>query len=112
MKGRVNLSRWALEHIPFIRYLIVVLLLGGDRLTAAMAATLFSQGALAQSAYPAKPIRVTTRGWAIAMNEPDFSDSKDRVPCSLRREFRNRPKPGHRHAWKDERPRRGPMSLR
>ena len=29
MKGRLNLSRWALEHIPFIRYLIVVLLLGG-----------------------------------------------------------------------------------
>ena len=29
MKERLNLSRWALEHIPFIRYLIVVLLLGG-----------------------------------------------------------------------------------
>ena len=29
MKGRLNLSRWALEHIPFIRYLIVVVLLGG-----------------------------------------------------------------------------------
>jgi multidrug efflux pump subunit AcrB len=29
MKGRINLSRWALEHIPFIRYLMVVLLLGG-----------------------------------------------------------------------------------
>jgi multidrug efflux pump subunit AcrB len=29
MKGRLNLSRWALEHIPLIRYLIVVLLLGG-----------------------------------------------------------------------------------
>ncbi len=29
MKGRLNLSRWALEHIPFIRYLMVVLLLGG-----------------------------------------------------------------------------------
>ncbi len=29
MRERLNLSRWALEHIPFIRYLIVVLLLGG-----------------------------------------------------------------------------------
>lgn len=29
MKGRLNLSRWALEHIPLIRYLIIVLLLGG-----------------------------------------------------------------------------------
>ncbi len=29
MKGRVNLSRWSLEHIPLIRYLMVVLLLGG-----------------------------------------------------------------------------------
>jgi multidrug efflux pump subunit AcrB len=29
MKGRLNLSRWALEHIPLIRYLMVVLLLGG-----------------------------------------------------------------------------------
>ena len=29
MKERLNLSRWALEHIPFIRYLMVVLLLGG-----------------------------------------------------------------------------------
>ncbi|CAN5343024.1 multidrug efflux RND transporter permease subunit MexK [soil metagenome] len=29
MKGGFNLSRWALEHIPFIRYLIVVLLIGG-----------------------------------------------------------------------------------
>ena len=29
MKDRVNLSRWALEHIPLVRYLMVVLLLGG-----------------------------------------------------------------------------------
>ena len=29
MKGGFNLSRWALEHIPFIRYLMVVLLIGG-----------------------------------------------------------------------------------
>ncbi|MEO8598387.1 MAG: efflux RND transporter permease subunit [bacterium] len=29
MKGGFNLSRWALEHIPFTRYLMVVLLLGG-----------------------------------------------------------------------------------
>lgn len=29
MRGRLNLSRWALEHIPLIRYLMVVLLLGG-----------------------------------------------------------------------------------
>lgn len=29
MKDRFNLSRWALEHIPLTRYLIVVLLLGG-----------------------------------------------------------------------------------
>jgi len=29
MKGRFNLSRWALEHIPLTRYLMVVLLLGG-----------------------------------------------------------------------------------
>jgi multidrug efflux pump len=29
MKGGFNLSRWALEHIPLIRYLIVVLLIGG-----------------------------------------------------------------------------------
>ena len=29
MKHRLNLSRWALEHIPFIRYLMVVLLFGG-----------------------------------------------------------------------------------
>ncbi|HEX8886175.1 MAG TPA: efflux RND transporter permease subunit [Noviherbaspirillum sp.] len=29
MKGGFNLSRWALEHIPLIRYLMVVLLLGG-----------------------------------------------------------------------------------
>ena len=29
MKGHFNLSRWALEHIPLIRYLIVSLLLGG-----------------------------------------------------------------------------------
>jgi multidrug efflux pump len=29
MKGGFNLSRWALEHIPLTRYLIVVLLLGG-----------------------------------------------------------------------------------
>jgi multidrug efflux pump len=29
MRDQLNLSRWALEHIPFIRYLMVVLLLGG-----------------------------------------------------------------------------------
>lgn len=29
MKGRFNLSRWALEHIPLTRYLIVALLIGG-----------------------------------------------------------------------------------
>ena len=29
MKDRINLSRWALEHIPLVRYLMVVLLLGG-----------------------------------------------------------------------------------
>ena len=29
MKGGFNLSRWALEHIPLVRYLMVVLLLGG-----------------------------------------------------------------------------------
>ncbi len=29
MKGGFNLSRWALEHIPLTRYLIVVLLIGG-----------------------------------------------------------------------------------
>ncbi|TCS39230.1 multidrug efflux pump subunit AcrB [Paucimonas lemoignei] len=29
MKGGFNLSRWALEHIPLTRYLIVVLILGG-----------------------------------------------------------------------------------
>ena len=29
MKDRLNLSRWALEHIPLVRYLMVVLLLGG-----------------------------------------------------------------------------------
>jgi multidrug efflux pump len=29
MKGGFNLSRWALEHIPLTRYLLVVLLLGG-----------------------------------------------------------------------------------
>ncbi|OGB25969.1 MAG: multidrug transporter AcrB [Burkholderiales bacterium RIFCSPLOWO2_02_FULL_57_36] len=29
MKGAFNLSRWALEHIPLVRYLIVVLLIGG-----------------------------------------------------------------------------------
>jgi multidrug efflux pump subunit AcrB len=29
MREHLNLSRWALEHIPFIRYLMVVLLLGG-----------------------------------------------------------------------------------
>ncbi len=29
MKSGFNLSRWALEHIPFTRYLMVVLLLGG-----------------------------------------------------------------------------------
>ena len=29
MRERLNLSRWALEHIPFIRYLMVVLMLGG-----------------------------------------------------------------------------------
>ncbi|QDZ27781.1 efflux RND transporter permease subunit [Noviherbaspirillum sp. UKPF54] len=29
MRGGFNLSRWALEHIPLIRYLIVALLLGG-----------------------------------------------------------------------------------
>ncbi|RZI41931.1 efflux RND transporter permease subunit [Herbaspirillum sp. HC18] len=29
MKGGFNLSRWALEHIPLTRYLIVALLLGG-----------------------------------------------------------------------------------
>ena len=29
MRERLNLSRWALEHIPFIRYLMVVVLLGG-----------------------------------------------------------------------------------
>ncbi|MEN3297592.1 MAG: multidrug efflux pump, partial [Burkholderiales bacterium] len=29
MKGGFNLSRWALEHIPLTRYLIVVLLFGG-----------------------------------------------------------------------------------
>lgn len=29
MKGGFNLSRWALEHIPLIRYLIVTLLIGG-----------------------------------------------------------------------------------
>ncbi len=29
MKGGFNLSRWALEHIPLIRYLMVVLLIGG-----------------------------------------------------------------------------------
>jgi multidrug efflux pump len=29
MKGGFNLSRWALQHIPLIRYLMVVLLIGG-----------------------------------------------------------------------------------
>jgi multidrug efflux pump len=29
MKGGFNLSRWALEHIPFIRYMVVVLIIGG-----------------------------------------------------------------------------------
>lgn len=29
MKGGFNLSRWALEHIPLTRYLIVVLIIGG-----------------------------------------------------------------------------------
>jgi len=29
MKGGFNLSRWALEHIPLTRYLIVALLIGG-----------------------------------------------------------------------------------
>ena len=29
MKGGFNLSRWSLQHIPLIRYLMVVLLLGG-----------------------------------------------------------------------------------
>ena len=29
MKGGFNLSRWALEHIPLTRYLMVALLLGG-----------------------------------------------------------------------------------
>ena len=30
MKGsQLNLSRWALEHIPLIRYLIAALLIGG-----------------------------------------------------------------------------------
>lgn len=29
MKGQFNLSRWALEHIPLIRYLIAALLIGG-----------------------------------------------------------------------------------
>ncbi|MDP3842947.1 MAG: efflux RND transporter permease subunit [Oxalobacteraceae bacterium] len=29
MKGGFNLSRWALEHIPFTRYLMVVLMIGG-----------------------------------------------------------------------------------
>lgn len=42
MKGRLNLSRWALEHIPFIRYLMVVLLLGG----------IFSYGKLGQDEDP------------------------------------------------------------
>jgi multidrug efflux pump len=29
MKGGFNLSRWALEHVPLIRYLMVVLMIGG-----------------------------------------------------------------------------------
>lgn len=29
MKGGFNLSRWALEHVPLIRYLIVALMIGG-----------------------------------------------------------------------------------
>src|SRR6476620_8132188 len=29
MRGGFNLSRWALQHIPLVRYLIVVLLIGG-----------------------------------------------------------------------------------
>jgi len=40
--GGFNLSRWALEHIPLTRYLIVVLLLGG----------IFSYGKLGQDEDP------------------------------------------------------------
>ena len=29
MKGGFNLSRWALEHIPLVRYLMLVLVIGG-----------------------------------------------------------------------------------
>ena len=42
MKGGFNLSRWALEHIPLTRYLMVVLLLGG----------IFSYGTLGQDEDP------------------------------------------------------------
>ena len=42
MKGDFNLSRWALEHIPLTRYLMVALLLGG----------IFSYGKLGQDEDP------------------------------------------------------------
>ena len=42
MKGGFNLSRWALEHIPLTRYLMVALLLGG----------IFSYGKLGQDEDP------------------------------------------------------------
>ncbi len=42
MRDRFNLSRWALEHVPLIRYLMAVLLLGG----------IFSYGNLGQDEDP------------------------------------------------------------
>lgn len=42
MRDRFNLSRWALEHAPLIRYLMAVLLLGG----------IFSYGNLGQDEDP------------------------------------------------------------
>ena len=42
MKGGFNLSRWALEHMPLTRYLMVALLLGG----------IFSYGKLGQDEDP------------------------------------------------------------
>ncbi|MES2537537.1 MAG: efflux RND transporter permease subunit [Pseudomonadota bacterium] len=56
MKGGFNLSRWALEHIPLTRYLIVVLLLGG----------ILSYGALGQDEDPP----FTFRAMVVRANWP------------------------------------------
>jgi multidrug efflux pump subunit AcrB len=73
-----NLSGWALEHIPLIRYLIVVLLLGG----------IFSYGKLGQDEDPPFTFRamVVRAMWpgATALQMADQVTDKLEKSCKRR----------------------------